>query len=153
MVLDRRSILMFISPLNLPFFFFSNKLFRQRFLRNCCTLDIEISISIGSALSYCVRENHAYHSLYLYFFFSFSPMNIFVTDFSASKGVRVFKVCLYLQSVEVSCVKENHNAEISFDFTFFPSLILSVMQSEICVKYFSGTTERRILKFSKKHWV
>ena len=54
-------------------------------------------------------------------------MNIFVTDFSASKRVRVFKFCSYLLSVEVSSVKENHNAEISFDFTFFPSIILSVM--------------------------
>ena len=54
--------------------------------------------------------------------------------------------------VEVSCVKENHDAEISFYLIFLPLSFFSISHSsikyrEICVKGFSGTTVPRILKF------
>ena len=53
--------------------------------------------------------------------------------------------------VEVSYVRENHNAEISSDiflpFSFFSISRSSVMHREICVKDFSGTTAPRISKF------
>ena len=38
----------------------------------------------------------AYQSLYM-FIFSFSPMEISVTDFSAPTGASVFKFCVHLQ--------------------------------------------------------
>ena len=56
--------------------------------------------------------------------FFFLSNKMFHHRFHSFKRVRVFKVCL--QTIEVFCVKENHNAKISFDFFFpfsyFPSL-------------------------------
>ena len=100
-------------------------------------------------LLYCVKENQpfpAYHSHY--FDFSFSPIKISVTDFSASMGAIVFKFCIPLESGQVSCGKENQGAEINF-FLLFPFLCFSISLSnvrEICVKDFSGTIAPRILK-------
>ena len=70
-----------------PFFFFSNKIFvkdfsgttAHRILKFCTNIRYELLYIL-----YCVRENqhpYAYHSLYLSFF-SFSPIKVFVTDFS-----------------------------------------------------------------------
>ena len=56
---------------------------------------------------YCVTKEQphiAYQSLFL-FIFSFSPMEISVTDFSAPIGTSVFKFCLHLQDGKVYCVK------------------------------------------------
>ena len=49
--------------------------------------------------------------------------------------------------VEVYCVKENPHTEMYFAF-FFHFFLFSIFHaSVICVKYFSGTTAPRILKF------
>ena len=102
---------------------------------------------------YHVRENQ--HSLYLSFpsfvQFSLSPIKFFVTDFSAPMTARITKFCIHLQTVEVYCIKENHDAEIYFAFLllffFFSISHSNVMHREICVKGFSGITAPRILKF------
>ena len=39
--------------------------------------------------------------------YSFSPMEISVTDFSAPIGVSVFKFCVHLQDGKVYCVNGN----------------------------------------------
>ena len=59
-------------------------------------------------LYYVTKEQPhiAYQSLYL-FIFSFSPMEISVTDFSAPIGASVFKFCLHLQDGKVYCVNGN----------------------------------------------
>ena len=51
----------------------------------------------------------AYQSLYL-FIFSFSPMEISITDFSPPIGVSVFKVCVHLQVGKMYCVNKNKDA-------------------------------------------
>ena len=64
---------------------------------------------------------------------------------------RVFKFLLHLESGQVSCGKENQDAEIYFyhlfPFFLFPISHSNVIHREICVKDFSGTTVPRILKF------
>ena len=72
------------------------------------------------------------------FIFSFSPLEISVTDFSAPIGASVFKVCVHLQAGK---------------FSFFPSVTLiciHVIHMDIfSVKAFSVTTRVRTLKFGK----
>ena len=83
--------------------------------------------NIGYDLLYCVRENqhtHAYHILYLSIFV-FLQYKFFITDFSAPKTARVFKFCIHLQKIEVYCVKDNHDAQVSFAF-FLPFSHLSL---------------------------
>ena len=46
-------------------------------------------------------------SVLLFVHFSFSPMKISFTDFSAPIGARVFKFCVHLQVGKVYCVNEN----------------------------------------------
>ena len=57
---------------------------------------------------------------------SFSSKKISVTDFSASSGAWVFKLCIHLEGGQVYCVKENQIADVYFSFFFkfsiFPSL-------------------------------
>ena len=98
----------------------------------------------------CKRESaSSCLSFPLFIIYSFSPVKFFVTDFSSPKRARVFKFCIHLQTVEVSCVKENHIAEIPFDFflPFFSISHFSVMHRESCVQDYSGTAATRILKF------
>ena len=83
--------------------------------------------------------------------FSFSPIKISVTDFSASMRGKVFKFCIHLESGQVYCGKENQDAEINFCL-LYPFLLFSISHSnvihrEICVKDFSGITAPGILKF------
>ena len=108
-------------PLFLPFFFFSNKIFCQAFLKRATSSRIlKFRINIWFDLLYCVRGNQhprVYHILYL----SFLRYKFFVTDFSAPERASIFKFCVHLQRIGVYCVKENHSAKISFAF-FFPSL-------------------------------
>ena len=52
-----------------------------------------------------------YLSLY-FFHFSFSPIKIYVTDFSAPVEARVFIFCIRLEGGQVYCVKENQGAYI-----------------------------------------
>ena len=47
------------------------------------------------------------NSLNLLVYFSFSPMEISVTDFSAPIGAIVFKFCVHLQEGKVYCVNGN----------------------------------------------
>ena len=87
----------------------------------------------------------------LFVHFSFSPITISVTDFLASMRAKVFKFCIHFESGQVYCGKENQDAEINFCL-LFPFLLFSishpnVVHREIWVKYFSGTTAPRILKF------
>ena len=88
----------------------------------------------------------------LFVHFSFSPIKISVTDFSAFMRAKVFKFCIHIESGQIYCGKENHDAEINFCllFAFFLFSIShsNVIHREICVKGFSGTTEPRTLKFS-----
>ena len=44
---------------------------------------------------------------YLFVHFSFSPLEISVTDFSAPIGASVFEFCLHLQDGKVYCVNGN----------------------------------------------
>ena len=46
-------------------------------------------------------------SVLLFVHFSFSPMEISVTDFSAPIGVIVFKFCVHTQEDKVYCVNGN----------------------------------------------
>ena len=50
--------------------------------------------------------------------FSFSPTKISVTDFSASIGAWVFKLCIHLEVGQVYCVTENQIADVYFSFFF-----------------------------------
>ena len=74
-------------------------------------------------------------------FFSFSPMEISVTDFTPS----VFKFCVHLQVGKVYFVNENKDANPYFAF-FFHFFIFSFCRSYIIhmdifsVNYFSTTT-------------
>ena len=58
---------------------------------------------------YCVTKKTATYclSVSLFFHFSFSPIKISVTDFSAPIGARVFKFCVHLQVGKEYCVNEN----------------------------------------------
>ena len=57
---------------------------------------------------YCVTKNsHIMLSVSLFVHFSFSPMEISVTDFSAPIGASVLKFCVHLQEGKVYCVNEN----------------------------------------------
>ena len=87
----------------------------------------------------------------LFVHFSFSPIKISVTDFSASVRAKVFKFCIHIESGQVFCGKENQDAEFNFCL-LFPFFLFSishpnVIHMEISVKHFSGTTAPRILKF------
>ena len=80
---------------------------------------------------YCVTKTATYClSVPLFVHFSFSPMEISVTDFSAPIGASVFKFCVHLQE------QINGNLLILilpsfFIFSFFPSftlILLSISQ-------------------------
>ena len=94
----------------------------------------------------CNKKTATYFlSVPLFVHFSFSPMEISVTDFSAPIGASVFKFCVHLQVGKVYCVKENEDANPYFAF-FFQFLIFSFCRSYIIhmdifsVKDFSATT-------------
>ena len=70
---------------------------------------LKFGTKLDSDELYCVTKEQphiAYQSLYL-FIFSFSPMEISVTDFSAPIGAIVFKFCVHLQEGKVYCVNGN----------------------------------------------
>ena len=70
---------------------------------------LKFGTKLDSDELYCVTKEQplfAYQSLYL-FNFSFSPMEISVTDFSAPIGTMVFKFCVHLQEGKVYCVNVN----------------------------------------------
>ena len=60
-------------------------------------------------------------------YISFSPIKVFVSDFSAPMSARIFKFCIHIERVEVYCVKENYDAELFFlpsYSIFFPFFFL-----------------------------
>ena len=67
-------------------------------------------------------------SVPLFVHFSFSPMEISVTDFSAPIGASVFKFCVHFQIGKVHCVNENLDAHPHlpsfFIFSFCHSCII-----------------------------
>ena len=71
--------------------------------------------------TYCI-------SVPLFLHFSFSPMEISVTDFSAPIGASVFKFCVHFQIGKMYCVNENLDAyphlPSFFKFSFLPSVTL-----------------------------
>ena len=70
---------------------------------------LKFGTKLDSDELYCVTKEQphiAYQSFYL-FIFSFSPMEISVTDFSAPIGASVFKFCVHLQDGKVYCVNGN----------------------------------------------
>ena len=69
---------------------------------------LKFGTKLDSDELYCVTKNS--HILLISPFicsFSFSPMEIFVTDFSAPIGASVFKFCVHLQEGKVCCVNGN----------------------------------------------
>ena len=82
--------------------------FCQRFLSNYLTYDSEICTKFDSGELYCVTKTATYClSVPLFVHFSFSPMEISVTDFSAPIGASVFKFCVNLKVGKVYCVNEH----------------------------------------------
>ena len=81
--------------------------------------------------------------------FFFSSNKIFHHSFLSPYRSQSLQILYNLQRVEVSCAKENHNAELSCDFFLPFSFFIShssVMHWEIVSKDFSGTITPRILK-------
>ena len=71
-----------------------------RILKFGTKLDSDVVLCNKSTATYCL-------SVPLFVHFSFSPMEISVTDFSAPIGARVFKFCVHLQDGKVYCVNGN----------------------------------------------
>ena len=103
-------------------------------------------------INFCLLFPFSNVSFPLFVYFSFSPIKLFVTEFSAPFTARVFKFYVHFEGGQVYCGKENQDAVINFCllFPFFLFFIShsNVIHREICVKDFSGTTVPRILKFS-----
>ena len=90
--------------------------------------------------------------------FSFSPLKLFVTEFSAPIIARVFKFCVHHEKGQVYCEKENQDSVVNLChfFSIFPFFSIShsnVMHREICVKDFSGTTAAKDFEICNKCWV
>ena len=90
---------------------------------------LKFGTKLDSNELYCVTKTATYClSVPLLVHFSFSPMEISVTDFSAPIGASVFKLCVHLQVGKVNCVNENKGANpyVAFFliFIFFPSVAL-----------------------------
>ena len=79
-------------------------------------------IVLQKTAAYCL-------SVPLFVQFSFSPMEISVTDFSAPIGASVFKFCVHLQVGKVYCVNENIKMLILNLSSFFQFFIFSFCHS------------------------
>ena len=90
------------------------------------------SLIVMSCIGLQKKNNTATYCLSVPLFvqFSFSPMKISVTDFSAPIGASVFKFCVHLQVGKVYCVNENQDAYSHFAF-FFQILNFSFCHSYI----------------------
>ena len=85
------------------------KIFVKDFSATTWVRILKFGTKLDSDELYCVRKEQphiAYQSLY-FFHFSFSPMEISVTNFSAPIGASVFKFCVHLQDGKVYCVNGN----------------------------------------------
>ena len=91
---------------------------------------LKFGTKLDSNELYCVTKKTATYclSVRLFVHFSFSPMEISVTDFSAPIGASVFKFYVHFQIGKVYCVNENLDAHphlpFFFNFSFFPSVTL-----------------------------
>ena len=115
-----------------------------------CGIKFEmIEVKFGRKLEYeglyCVLKNQphmAYQSLYFSIFLSFQQFFHLISP--ASMSATVFKYCIHDEDNQVYYCKQNHDAEIYFCllFLFFLFSIChsNVMNMEIFVKDFSGTT-------------
>ena len=91
------------------------KIFVKDFSATTWVRILKFGTKLDSDELYCVTKEQphiAYQSTYclsvpLFVHFSFSPMEISVTDFSAPIGTSVIKFCLHLQDGKVYCVKGN----------------------------------------------
>ena len=69
---------------------------------------LKVATKLDSDELYCVTKTATYcFSVPLFVHFSFSPMEISVTDFSAPIGASVLKFCVHLQVGKVYCVNGN----------------------------------------------
>ena len=69
---------------------------------------LKLGTKLDSGDMYCVTKTATYCLLVtLFVHFSFSPMEISGTDFSASIEASVFKLCVHLQVGKVYCVNEH----------------------------------------------
>ena len=71
---------------------------------------LKFGTKLDSDELYCVTKKTATYCLIsvpLFVHFSFSPMEISVTDLSALIGASVFKFCVHLQVGKVYCVNGN----------------------------------------------
>ena len=115
-----------------PFFLFSishsNVIHREICVKDFSGFTAPKILKFGTNVGYdmlCKRESACCClSFRLFVHFSFSPIKLFVTEFSAPITVRVFKFCLHLERGQVYCGKENQDGVINFclSFSIFPSL-------------------------------
>ena len=81
---------------------------------------LKFGINVGYNLFYRVREStSSCLSFFLFVHFSFSPIKISVSDFTASMKAKVFKFCIHFEHGLVYCGKENQDAEINFCLLIF----------------------------------
>ena len=73
---------------------------RVRILKFVTKLDSDELYCVTKTATYCL-------SVLLFVYFSFSQMEISVTDFSAPIGDSVLKFCVHLQVGKVNCVNGN----------------------------------------------
>ena len=90
---------------------------------------LKFGTKLNSDELYCVTKTATYClSVPLFVHFSFSPVEISVTDFSAPIGARVVKFCVQFQIGKVYCVNENLDAHPHlpsfYNVSFFPSVTL-----------------------------
>ena len=103
---------------------------------------LKLSTKLDSDELYCVTKKATYClPVPLFVHFSFSPMEISVTDFSAPIGASVLKFWLHLQEGKVYCVIGNKDAKAHFAFFFNFSFCHSYIYIwTFFVRVFSSTT-------------
>ena len=113
---------------------------------------LEFSTKLDSDELYCVTKTATYClSVPSFVHFSFFPMKISFTDFSATFGVSVFKLCVHLQVGKVYFVNEKKMLKFILPFlSFFPSVTPFTTHMGHFSSVFLATTlfrRFRILKF------
>ena len=81
---------------------------------------LKVGINIGyDKYKRCKKESATYcFKVPLFVHFSFSPTKNSVTDFSASSGAWVFKLCIHIEDGQVYCVNESQGTNVYFSFFF-----------------------------------
>ena len=107
---------------------------------------LKFGTKLDSDELYCVIKIDSYClSVPLFVRFSFIPMEISVTNFSAPIGASVFKFCVHLQIGKLYCVDENldpnpHFVFFFFNFSFFLLSLLYNTYGHFYDKDFSAAT-------------